>query len=147
MAGAALASASSSGGGSPGRGSSSNGGMQLSGEAAPLSDTDKAALFPTCLDVLLEVSLTARYHVCILPQTHRRSPHLFPCQMSPVLLVETGGKRELPFLLQTASPVTSTAGACARTEQHMDVFRRRMEDDVSQHALSLLELGVLSTSE
>lgn len=60
-------------------------------------------------------------------------PHLFPCQMSPVLPVETGGKRELPFSLQTAWPVTSPAGACARTEQYMKVFGPRMEADVSQH--------------
>jgi len=65
-----------------------------------------------------------------------------------VLPLETTGKRELPFLLQTASHVmTRTTGACARTEQHTVVFRPRMEADVSQHALSLLELGLLSTSE
>lgn len=61
----------------------------------------------------------ARYRVCIAPQTHRRPPHLLLCQTSPVLPLETEGKRELPFLLQTASLVTSTAGACARTEQRM----------------------------
>lgn len=89
----------------------------------------------------------ARYRVRIPPQTHRRPPHLLLCQTSPVLPLETEGKRELPFLLQTASLVTSTAGACARTEQCMEVFRPRMEADVSQHALLLLELGMLSTSE
>lgn len=77
----------------------------------------------------------------IPPQTHRRPPHFVLCQMSPVLPVETVGKRELPFLLQTASPVPSIAGACARMEQLMEVFRPRMEADVSQHALLLLEVG------